>query len=152
MTQSTSKLILGLEAFLLVTPVTFLYLVGASDVFFSILELRTGWFIRLLAFALASTSLVTGWWLMVQFWRHGAERLSASTNVAWVLVLFSGIAVVAASILVLTSLAIPSIDGFARQVGILVFGLPLLVPLAHLWAERRFRSTANTSLERSRAP
>jgi hypothetical protein len=141
MTQGTSKILMAVEALLLVAPVTLLFLIGVSDWFFSILEFSVGWQARLFVLLIASSSLVAGWWLMVQFWRHGSGRLVTVPKYVWALLTLAALAVVVTSLLVFASSIFASLKPRFEDFAILIFGLPLLIPLAHLVIERLVRST-----------
>jgi len=145
MTQTTSKILLGLEALLLVVPVTLLFMIGASDLYFSVLGFQEGWLTRLLVLLIVTMALFAGWWLMVQFWRHGSGRLLSAPGYVWALVMLAAVAVVVASVLALASSTFAVLEPLAERLRILLFGLPLLIPLAHLGSERLFRSPANQS-------
>jgi hypothetical protein len=87
---------------------------------------------------------------MVTFWRHGAARLQTASAIPWVLVLVGALASLVAVVFLATGAPSRWPPEAKQSIWALAWGLPLLVPLGHLLAERLLRSAANKSLERTR--
>jgi hypothetical protein len=145
MTQRLSKFLLALEAILLVAPITFLFTMIASEMLQSSLEFKTAWQLGLLTFVIIATSLGAGWSLMFEFWRNGPTGLRKSPFIAWAFVLCGGLAALVAAVFLATADPSGWLPAAKHSLSAFVFGLPLLVPLCHLLAERFFRSAANNS-------
>lgn len=151
MTQRLSKILLALEAIVLVVPVTLLFSMVAFEMLLSSLRFETAWQFGLLSLVIIATSLAAGWFLMVEFWRQGPARLRTITRISWGVVLVGALSALVA-VAFLAAGKPSDWPPIARQsLWALAWGLPLLVPLGHLLAERFLRSAANKSLERTRA-
>ena len=150
MTQRLSKILLALEALLLVVPITVLFATIASDLFFSFLQFSDAWQLGLFVFVVIAASLVAGWSLMVAFWRHGPTRLRKGFSASWAIVLVGAACIVSATAILVVGNPSHWPPTVKQSLWALAWGLPLLVPLAHLLGERHLRSAANTSPERTR--
>lgn len=101
---------------------------------------------------LAAVSVLAGWWLILSGIRGGAEALR-NAHWAWWLTAFVGVALVVAGFV---SMLLPpppeySPEAYFREnLNACVLGLPLVVILAHLWAEARRRPSANNALQPTR--
>jgi hypothetical protein len=144
MSERVSKFIVAAEALLLVLPVTLLFLFWAPDEFLR--PLFHGFHMRRIIACLIGVALISGWWLMIAFWRGGSNALRDTHAVVWVAATCGGAAAIVAGVLLLVFQSVELLGTFVM----FVFGLPLLIPFAHLLIERQKRASANTSLERTR--
>ena len=103
-----------------------------------------------IALLLSALSLVCGWYLAFEFLRRGHPSLASCPPLVWAFAL-SGV-LVALGALVLDYLPRPEpygdADTFRTWIGPFEVGLVLLLPLAHLWIERRRGKLSNYRLER----
>jgi hypothetical protein len=151
MPEGLSKFVLALEAGLITTPLTALYLFAFFPRDLLYLLLLQGSLVHAVTTVVTVLSLLAGWSLMVNFWRYGAAGLRTSPSAVWGAAYAGAAGVVLAPILTFVgqSLSWKSLEN--SETIILVYGIPLLVPFFHLVAERFLRTTANTSRERTRA-
>ena len=149
MTQRLSKILLALEAIFLVIPVTVLFSMIALEMLQTTLRFETAWQFGLLLLAIIATSLAAGWLLMFEFWRHGTAGLRASSSIVWALAICGALSTLVAVGFLATGNSLPWPAAENYSLWAFAWGLPLLVPLGHLLAERLLRSAANTSLERA---
>jgi len=140
MTLRLSKVLLAIEAIVLVAPITLLFSSIASEMLMSSLRFKSAWQIELLSLTIIATSLAGGWVLMIGFWRHGSAGLRTDSSIAWVLVLCGAISTLLAVASLATGIQSLLLPGVDHVLGAFVWGLPLLVPLCHLLAERFLRS------------
>jgi hypothetical protein len=120
-----------LEACLIMVPVT---IVAALGVIWSgryFLDALIDWRIDLLFFVSATciagmVGVIAGWWLLGRYIALGPSGLVSRARWAW-----AGAALGALSALAGAGLAL------SGQGMIFTLGLPMLVPLAHLWVVRR---------------
>jgi hypothetical protein len=137
MTLRLSKILLALEAIVIVAPITFLFSMIAMDMFMSALRFDENWLLAPLVTLITLVSLAAGWQLMVSFWRHGPDRLRASSRFLWTAVVIGA----AATLFSVTLLAIGALSHWSLTLGqplwAMSAGLPLLLPFGHLLAERR---------------
>jgi hypothetical protein len=150
MTPRLSKFLLALEAIVLVAPITLLFSMVALEMLLSLLQFEDAWQFGLLSFVIIATSLVAGWSLMAQFWRQGRASFRTSSRVTWALALVGAFSTLIAAVLLFAGEPSRWPPMVKRSLAALVWGLPLLVPLGHLFAERLLHSAANKSLERTR--
>ena len=150
MPQSLSKFVLALEALLIATPLTVLYIwVLFPAAFLSALFLRSS-VASVLVNIVTLLSLLAGWMLMVRFWRYGAAGLRTSPSAVWGAAYAGAAAAMIGTLLLFAGESMGWRSQSTSEAFTLIYGIPLLVPFGHLLAERFFRSAANTSLERTR--
>jgi len=150
MTQRLSKVLLALEAIVVVAPITLLFSTVALEMLLQSLQFETAWQLGLFSLVVIATSLAAGWWLMVTFWRHGSARLQTPFSIPWALVLVGALSTLVAVLVLASGDSSQWPPVVRRSLWALAWGLPLLVPMGHLFAERLIRSAANKSLERTR--
>ena len=150
MTQRLSKVLLALEAIVVVGPITLLFSTIALERFGAAIDSEGVWQFELLSFVIIVASLCAGWSLMALFWRRGSEGIRTSSRLLWFVALVGAAAAVIAVACLASGTPTHWPPDVRRSIWGLAWGTPLLLPLFHLLAERYFRSTANTSLERAR--
>jgi hypothetical protein len=131
MSISISKFLLALEALFLVFPITVLFSLWASVFFTAMIEPKA-WFV-MLVILLSSMSLFSGWRLMLAFWLGGSNSLRRVHAAFW----FTATAGCIASVLMVLLTLINVGHELRRYVGLLGFGLPLIIPFLHLRLELR---------------
>jgi hypothetical protein len=97
---------------------------------------------------MAAVASLSGWWLLIKAIRGGAEALR-ETNRGWWVAASLGCVLVLAAIVSRLLPASPEYSSeatFREHLESCILGLPLVGVLAHLWAEARFRKTANKSM------
>ena len=146
MPERLSKIVLALEALLIATPLTALYFyVLLPRNLLSLLSFRSS-FTNLLVTVVIVLSLLAGWSLMVTFWRSGAAGLRRAPSAIW------GAAYAGAAAAVWGPVSMFAADSMGRSTlgdgaeFVLIYGIPLLVPFAHLLAERLFRSSTGSAI------
>ena len=143
-----------IEALVLLAPTTLL--VVWADIFLLGAGLGDGlWHIQAAPLALLLISLValaSGWTLVFRFLGRGAQALRAEPTWLWVAAGVGGLLAVAALAIVANPFADPRSPPLGRGsgFGLLAAGSPAIVPLIHLWLERRRSMPANKRFERSR--
>jgi len=133
--------LLGLPLTLLLALVTPTMSISSQSEFwpFGAVDLVTG---------LASVAVLGGWWLLIKAIRGGAEALRAANRGWWVAASLGAVLVLAAivSTLLPFSTEYSSAAIFRQHLEGCILGLPLVVVLAHLWGEARFRKSANNAV------
>ena len=101
---------------------------------------------------LAAVAVFAGWWLIVKAVRGGADALRIANRSWWLAASFGALLVLAAvvSMLIPASPEYSSAAIFREHLERCVLGAPLVVVLAHLWAEARFRKPANKTIHATR--
>jgi hypothetical protein len=143
MSERISRIILGIEALIICFPLTFLFMaavIPSSFSSFKYLPIDE-------AYATAATSLVIfgtlacAWRLIFSFLFPGRTALRNTSNYWWLLPFLSaGVALAVTVHLWSADVIEPSaINTFG-------WGVPFLIPLAHLCVERWWRSSANPPL------
>ena len=143
MPESWSRRIFLFEVVLLVAPLSLIY-VFFGVVLFIIPGLdNSPWPFRVNALigVLVLAAVLAAWVLILSYLRAGSHGLR-ERGLRWWLLPFVGVTVVLSA--GLTTLLPPSIEysnwwSFRTQFEMFVLGAPLLVPLAHLFAERTRR-------------
>lgn len=158
MSEQLSRFVVGIEAVFFALPVTALACISAfaglmllSDRSDHLYEIA-----QKIVYALPVAPLVAGWVLIARFVIFGSGTLRSSSNLLWATATVGGALVLAAIFVGLLSRN--RVFGDAESVWPwvrtyfheLAFGLPALVPLAHLAIERLFRKSSNNRFERSR--
>jgi cation transport ATPase len=141
MSEQTSKFVVAAEALLLAVPVTILFAVWAPDEMYRAPEY--GGFENRVIAAIAGVTLISGWWLMVVFWRGGADALRTAHVAMWLVAIVGCFASLVGGVITWVHSEAQSL----RYFGILAAGLPLLIPFIHLYIERRSRTAANKPLK-----
>jgi cytochrome bd-type quinol oxidase subunit 2 len=96
----------------------------------------------------AAFAVFGGWWLLVKAIRGGAEALQKTNRMWWLAASIGGLLVLAA----IVSRCVPASPDYSSAALFrecledCMFGLPLVVVLAHLWAEARFQKPANNAM------
>jgi hypothetical protein len=140
MTESTSKIVLGIEAILLVLPVGGLLVIFVPWV---LTEVRSGGSMVSLGIAIASiVPFLAGVWLMLGFWLHGASGIRGKRRHAWTAAHVGAALVIVATIVTVIAVFVPGLRGVAEVSALFMFGLPLLIPLMHLSLESIHRRPA----------
>lgn len=145
MTEQLSKILLAIEAIVIVAPMTLLFSLVAVEMFVSPFQFERLWQLELLAAAIIVVSLVAGWSLMARFWRYGARSLESASWFLWGMSLTGAAATLISVACLATGAPLGWPRSAERSLWALAWGLPLLLPLGHLLAERHCRSTVNTS-------
>ncbi len=134
MTESTSRVVLGIEALLICLPLTLFFLATALPSLFHLLPT-----LGVEDYALAGASvfiagtLLCGWYLIASFLFRGSHALKKVRLAWWALPVLSAALALAATLRVWLVAAEPSaLNTFG-------WGLPLVIPLLHLAAERWWR-------------
>lgn len=143
MSERTSRVVLGIEALIICLPLTFLFFLAALPSSFYFLS-RTQ---SAEDYAGAGASLIIlgtlacAWLLIFSFVIRGGEALRKLTLYWWFFPLLSAGLALAATLRSWSAAVIePSaINAFG-------WGVPFLIPLLHLCAERWWRSSANPPL------
>lgn len=141
MSERASKLFLAAEAVFLVVPVTYLFLL-----WFSVaipLAVADDGIIDCVIAAVAGIALLSGWRLMIVFWRRGARALAHVSIFTWVGSFVGAAATVVGSVLTLNSGGQETEQPFS----VLLVGFPLLIPLGHLVIEWQSLGIANKPLK-----
>ena len=132
MTESTSRIIAGLEAALLCLPLTALFLYGGLSIpFYSLIRWPN---VENSLFALAcvvvTAALICAWRLLLAFIFGGRTKLQTASTKWWAIPYATAcLSLIAPLFVAITE--IPSV------IGIFGWGLPLILPLAHLHFERK---------------
>ena len=138
MTERTSRIIVGVEAIAICFPLTVLFLFGVlpSNVYFW--KNANDFLTSGTALSTIFLSLFCAWFLLVTFIFRGTLSLRLRSQYWWALPFLSAFLAVATAIkLKVSSVIEPS------ALNLFGWGLPLLIPLAHLCYERWLRK-ANT--------
>ena len=140
-----SRRLLVAEAVVFALPLTGLLSLGVTRISISSGQQNWSALASDLVTVLAAIAAFSGWWLIVKAVRGGAEALRR-TNRNWWLAASLGVLLVAAA--VVSMLLPPSPEyspaaQFRDHLELCTLGVPLVVILGHLWAEARFRKTAN---------
>jgi hypothetical protein len=139
MKESTSKIVLGIEAVLLVLPVGGLLVIFVPWVLTEVLS--NGDTVSL-GIAIASIiPFVAGVWLMLGFWLDGAEGIRGKRH-AWIAAQAGAALVILATIVTVIAVFVPGLRRVAEVSALFMFGLPLLIPLMHLSLESIHRRPA----------
>jgi hypothetical protein len=139
MKESTSKIVLGIEAVLLVLPVGGLLVIFVPWVLTEVL--RNG---DMVSLGIAVTSIIpflAGVWLMLGFWLDGAKGVREK-HYAWIAARSGAVLVILATIVTVIAVFVPGLRRVAEVSALFMFGLPLLIPLMHLSLESSHRRPA----------
>jgi hypothetical protein len=143
MSERTSRIILGIEALVICLPLTVLFLAaGLPSAFYFLSNFPDG---DAYAAAVASIiilgTLFCAWLLIFAFVLRGGVALRRLSSYWWLLPFLSAAVALAVTVHLWLATAIEpsSINTFG-------WGIPFLVPLAHLCAERWGRRSANPLL------
>jgi hypothetical protein len=152
MNRKLSQRLLVAEAVVLALPLTALMAVGLTTVSPDAIDEFWPWLAVDLVTVLAAVSVVAGWWLIVKAVRGGAEALRSTSRVWWITASLGSILVLASvvSILLPPSSEYSPTAFFREHLERCILGAPLVVILVHLWAEARFRRSANNTLQATR--
>jgi len=143
MPERLSKIVLALEALLIAAPLTLLYFFFVfPSALFSSLLLQSSW-LSALNLIVTVSSLLAGWSLMVKFWRTGAGGLKDSPPFIWGLAYVGAVSVLIALVVLIAGQSLGWTSLANSEVTALLFGIPLLLPFGHLFAERQLRSAAS---------
>jgi hypothetical protein len=145
MKESTSKLVLAIEAVLLVLPVGGLLVIFVPWVLTEVLTNGD-----MVSLGIAATSIVpflAGVWLMLGFWIHGAEGIRGKRRHAWIAARIGAAVVILATVVTVIAVFVPGLRGVAESSALFMFGLPLLIPLMHLSLESSHRRPAGAARE-----
>lgn len=140
MKESTSKIVLGIEAVLLVLPVGGLLVIFVPWVFTEVLS--TGNTVSLGIAVASIVPFLAGVWLMLGFWIHGAEGIRGTRRYAWIAAYVGAAVVILATIVTAIAVFVPALRRVAEVSALFMFGLPLLIPLMHLSLESIHRRPA----------
>lgn len=147
MPEVVSRIIAGVEALLIAVPTTLLALFGLVAFPALLLESRlpVPSTIGLIAVTCSIAGLVAGWNLLARFISGGRQRLRAAPKIFWVL----SMAGATLALIGLTTWLLPRrMPNFLVENFILyAYGVPTLIPLAHLYFEGSTRS--NNRLQRT---
>lgn len=145
MIERISRIVLAVEAGLILVPLTLLAMYGLFLLLLVGAFAVDSWFLVLLPlFALAA--LGCGWHLVLTFVRFGRVGLAALPLGLWIAPIAIAVISLLALFAVLSGSHIAQNGGLAFEM--FLSGSPALVPLVHLATERWMR--ANFSLERTR--
>ena len=143
MSERASRIVLGIEALLVCLPLTFLFLMAVlpSSFYFLAHSSRENDYASAGASLIILGTLFCAWLLIFSFTFNGSKALRKVSIYWWALpILTAGFAVVVTVNLWLASTIEPSaVNNFA-------WGVPFLIPLLHLCAERWWKSSANPLL------
>lgn len=132
LTESTSRILAGLEGALLCLPLTALFLYGVPLINYYNVTNSPG--ADDVVYAVASMvifiALVCAWRLLLSFIFGGREKLQAASNRWWILPYATAGLGFIGKIYVVTT-ATPS------TIGMFGWGVPMIVPLIHLHLERK---------------
>lgn len=89
----------------------------------------------------AAVAVFAGWWLIIKALRGGANALRGTNCAVWIGASFGVLLVLAAvaSRVLESSPEYSAMAIFREHLEVCVLGAPLIIMLAHLWAEARFR-------------
>jgi hypothetical protein len=145
MRESTSKIVLGIEAVLLVLPVGGLLAIFVPWV---LTEVFSNGDAVSLGIAVASiVPFLAGVWLMLGFWIHGAEGIRGRRRHAWIAAHVGAALVILATLVTAIAVFVPGLRRVAEVSALFMFGLPLLIPLTHLSLESIHRLPATAARE-----
>jgi hypothetical protein len=132
------------EAVLLALPLTALLAFAITTSLFAGPSEFWPWGAINLITVLAAVATISGWWLLISAIRGGAEALRETHRAWWLAALLGCLLVLAAIVswLLPRSPEYSPAAVFREWLETCIFGLPLVVVLAHLWAEARFRRNA----------
>ena len=145
MSEKTSRIILTIEAVLIVLPITgmgiYLTIGEIASVFWnpSILNIASA----ILAL-MSTTAIVSGWRLFIAFLRGGASKLQTQ-HIGWWLALLAGLLILIGS---LTSNLLPPSPEYSPMwtfrfnFDLFIYASPLLIPLIHLALEKFVRKSS----------
>jgi hypothetical protein len=139
MKESTSKIVLGIEAVLLVLPVGGLLVIFVPWVLTEVLS--NGDTVSLGIAVASIVPFLAGVWLMLGFWLRGAAGIRGKRN-AWIVAHVGAALVILATIVTVIAVFVPGLRGVAEVSALFMFGLPLLIPLMHLSLESIHRRPA----------
>lgn len=145
MSEKASRILLGIEAIVFCLPLTLLFAVYAlpSVYYFS---QQQPLFADLAASALVLLALGTAWFLMLTFVLRGRVALRTLSKYWWLLPVLAACLVVA-SLIRTASVTVLEPHWF----NLFGWGLPFLVPLAHLFVERLRAVTAQSPSKTQKA-
>lgn len=138
--ESASRILLALEAVLLVLPLSLLYGVLMAYAFPDIVRSGSDFVPVMLAATLyAGAALIALWWLLIVAIARGVTALK-STHTAWLLVCsIAALWVVVAGVLLAAESCCMSLAPQWAGLILGIYGLPALLPYSHLLLERRLR-------------
>ena len=139
MKESTSKIVLGIEAVLLVLPVGGLLVIFVPWVLTEVLS--NGDTVSLGVAVASIVPFLAGVWLMLGFWLDGAEGIRGK-RYAWIVAHVGAALVILATIVTGIAVFVPGLRRVAEVSALFMFGLPLLIPLMHLSLESIHRRPA----------
>ena len=140
------------EEVVLALPLTGLLALGIAAISPAAVDEFWPWVAVDLVTVLAAVSVVAGWWLIVKAVRGGAEALRSTSRGWWIAASLGSLLVPAAVV----SMLLPPSPEYSRaaffreHLELCILGAPLMVILVHLWAEARFRTSANNALQATR--
>lgn len=133
MKESTSKIVLLVEAIVLVLPVGGLLLMFVPWIVSDVMRIGNAW--GLLVAVLAVVPFLAGVRLMLAFWLRGAEGIRENRRYAWRAAGVGAAVVILATILTYIAVYVHDLRRMAETTALFMFGLPLLIPLTHLYLE-----------------
>jgi hypothetical protein len=156
MRERWHRVLVAIEAVLLAAPVTY---VSASMTVLSIATLFEGNSepydrAQSLVYLLPVAPLACGWVLITRFVRRGIDGLQTTSSGVWLLA-WLGVAMLLTAFFANATFDVHRLEGeptmwlwILKYYRELVFGLPALAPLLHVWLVGRSRMPSNPSLER----
>lgn len=146
MSEKTSRIILIIEAILIVLPITGLGIYLTVEEIISVFWNQSLLDIALAILALMSTvAIVSGWRLFVAFIRGGARNLQ-NQHIGWWLALLAGVLVLIGSLI---SIILPPSPEYSNMwefrliFNLFILASPLFIPLIHLALEKFVRKPAD---------
>lgn len=146
MSEKTSRIILTIEAILIVLPITGMGVFSSASLIDSIFWRQSIHNITLVILTLISTTaIVSGWRLFIAFFRGGASNLQ-NQHIGWWLALLAGILVLIGSLasnLLPASSEYSDMWWFRFDFDLFIYASPLLIPLSHLALEKFVRKSTD---------
>jgi len=145
MKESTSRILAGLEGALFCLPVTTLFLYGGvpSIYYFLVNSPKLQNILDALAGIFIIVALISAWRLLLSFVFGGQSKLKAISKKWWLIPYATACLSMIAPIFV-------AITSTPSALGMFGWGLPMILPLAHLHLERKARKRSTRALDADR--